>query len=32
MEVIEEAREAAARGKLPTETTSLLGRLNPFAS
>ena len=30
MEVIEEAREAAAKGELPTESTSLLGRLNPF--
>ena len=30
LEVIEQATEAAARGELPSETTPLLQRLNPF--
>lgn len=30
LEVIEQATDAAAKGELPTETTSLLGKLNPL--
>lgn len=30
LQVVEEATKAAERGELATETTSLLGRLNPF--